>query len=71
MSGFHIVPCSPNKLWQGFRDITSSIKGLVYWGLTPHQQPGSYRSGDYDDDDENVWWRKPDYPEWVSEWVVV
>ena len=25
---------------------------LVYWGLTPQQQPGSYQGGDYDDDDE-------------------
>ena len=24
---------------------------LVYWGLTPQQQPGSYRGGDDDDDD--------------------
>ena len=26
--------------------------GLVYWGLTPQQQPGSYRGGDYDDNDK-------------------
>ena len=24
---------------------------LVYWGLTPQQQPGSYRGGDYDDEE--------------------
>ena len=23
---------------------------LVYWGLTPQQQPGSYRGGDNDDE---------------------
>ena len=27
--------------------------GLVYWGLTPKQQPESYRGSDYDDDDDN------------------
>ena len=27
---------------------------LVYWGLTPLQQPGSYRDGDYDDDDMSL-----------------
>ena len=25
------------------------IDGLVYWSLTPQQQPGSYRGSDYDD----------------------
>ena len=25
---------------------------LVYWGLTPQSQPGSYRGSD--DDDENI-----------------
>ena len=24
--------------------------GLVYWGLTPQQQPGSYQGGDDDDE---------------------
>ena len=27
---------------------------LVYWGLTPHQQPGSYGDGDDDDDEMSV-----------------
>ena len=27
--------------------------GWVYWGLTPQQQPGSYRGGDYDDGDDD------------------
>ena len=25
--------------------------GLVYWGLTPQQQPGSYQNGRNDDDE--------------------
>ena len=25
--------------------------GLVYWGLTPQQQPGSYQGGENDDDE--------------------
>ena len=27
---------------------------LVYWGLTPQQQPGSYRGGNEDDDDDEM-----------------
>ena len=35
---------------------------LVYWGLTPQQQPGSYQGGETMM--ESVfWWRKPEYPE--------
>ena len=51
---------------------------MVYWGLTPQQQPESYRGsdddddGDDDDDDDNDmmmmkcqfhWWRNPEHPE--------
>ena len=28
--------------------------GLICWGLTPQQQPGLYRGGDYDDDATSV-----------------
>ena len=36
--------------------------GLVYWGLTPQQQPGSYQGGEMMM--ESVFrWRKPEYPE--------
>ena len=31
---------------------SKSKYGLVYWGLTPQQQPGSYRGGDDDDNDD-------------------
>ena len=37
---------------QLIRDVLYGFTGLVYWGLPPQQQPGSYRSGDNDDDDE-------------------
>ena len=36
--------------------------GLVYWGLTPQQQPGSYQGGEMVM--KSVFcWRKPEYPE--------
>ena len=37
--------------------------GLVYWGLTPHKQPGSYQGGDMMMMKSVFWWRKPEYPE--------
>ena len=36
--------------------------GLVYWGLTPQQQPGSYQSGEMMMKSV-FWWRKPEHPE--------
>ena len=40
----------------GRAPTVSAIKlvGLAYWGLTPHQQSGSYRGGDYDYDDDEM-----------------
>ena len=35
---------------------------LVYWGLTPQQQPGSYQGGEMMMKTV-LWWRKPEYPE--------
>ena len=35
---------------------------LVYWGLTPQQQPGSYQGGEMMMKSV-FWWRKPEYPE--------
>ena len=35
---------------------------LVYWGLTPQQQPGSYQGGEMMMKSV-LWWRKPEYPE--------
>ena len=37
--------------------------GLVYWGLTPQQQPGSYQGGEMMMMKSVIWWRKPEYPE--------
>ena len=37
--------------------------GLVYWGLTPPQQPGSYQGGEMMMMKSVFWWRKPEYPE--------
>ena len=37
--------------------------GLVYWGLTPQQQPGSYQGGEMMTMKSVIWWRKPEYPE--------
>ena len=36
--------------------------GLVYWGLTLQQQPGSYQGGEMMMK-SIIWWRKPEYPE--------
>ena len=38
------------------------VYGLVYWGLTPQQQPGSYQGGEMMMKSV-FWWRKPEYPE--------
>ena len=35
---------------------------LVYWCLTPQQQPGSYQGGEMMMKSV-FWWRKPEYPE--------
>ena len=35
---------------------------LVYWGLTPQQQPGSYQGGEIMMKSV-FWWRNPEYPE--------
>ena len=37
--------------------------GLVYKGLTPQQQPGSYQGGKMMMMKSVFWWRKPEYPE--------
>ena len=36
---------------------------LVYWDLTPQQQPGSYQGGEMMMMKSVFWWRKPEYPE--------
>ena len=43
---------------------------LVYWGLTPQQQPGSYQGGEMMMKSV-FWWRKPEYPEETTDlWQV-
>ena len=37
--------------------------GLVYWGLKPQQQPGSYQGGEMMMMTSVFWWRKAEYPE--------
>ena len=41
--------------------------GLVYWGLTPQQRPGSYQGGEMMMIKSVFWWRKPEYPEETTE----
>ena len=43
--------------------ILTEVKLLVYWGLTPQQQPGSYQGGEMMMTKSVFWWRKPEYPE--------
>ena len=43
---------------------SAAANGLVYWGLTPQQQPGSYQGGKMMMMmKSDLWWRKPEYPE--------
>ena len=43
---------------------------MVYWGLTPQQQPGSYQGGEMMMKSV-IWWRKPEYPEETTDlWQV-
>ena len=48
--------------------VLGSHFGLVYWGLTPQQQPGSYQGGAMMMKSV-FWWRKPEYPEETTEFV--
>ena len=47
------------------RAVLSSFwqTGLVYWGLTPQQHPGSCQDGEMMMMKSVFWWRKPEYPE--------
>ena len=44
------------------------VYSLVYWGLTPQQQPGSYQGGEMMK--SVFWWRKPGYQEVYRERIV-
>ena len=44
---------------------------LVYWGLTPQKQPGSYQGGEMMMMKSVFWCRKPEYPEETTDlWQV-
>ena len=44
---------------EGVRAVSSGEQGLlVYWGLTPQQQPGSYQGGEMMMMKSVFWWRK-------------
>ena len=48
---------------RGVRNLMNEVRfGLVYWSLTPQQQPGSYQGGEMMMKSV-FWWRKPEYPE--------
>ena len=40
-------------------DLYMSCQFIVYWGLTPQQQPGSYQGGEMMMMKSVFWWRKP------------
>ena len=42
---------------------THGVWFMVYWGLTPQQQPGSYQGGEMMMMKSVFWWRKPEYLE--------
>ena len=41
----------------------AELLALVYWGITPPQQPGAYQGGELMMMKSVIWWRKPEYPE--------
>ena len=61
---------TPSDIVASLHDTFSTVEftppinwfGLVYWGLTPQQQPGSYQGGEMMMKSV-FWWRKPEYPE--------
>ena len=65
-SGYSSVtlPTNPAPSYDSGVGYTNSTLhfGLVYWGLTPQQQPGSYQGGEMMMKSV-FWWRKPEYPE--------
>ena len=42
--------------------MSHGLISLVYWGLTPQQQPVSYQGGEMMMMKSVFWWRKPEYP---------
>ena len=52
----------PRLSFQGHSRSKNKV-GLVYWGVTPQQQPESYEGGEMMMMKSVFWWRKPEYPE--------
>ena len=53
----------PRGLGSGGKGPRGPESGLVFRGLTPQQQPGSYQGGGMMMMKSVFWWRKPEYPE--------
>ena len=63
----------PVSTWGARTPARTMMKasGLVYWGLTPPQQPGSYQGGEIMIMNSIIWWTKPEYPEETTDlWQV-
>ena len=58
LCGFYMVQLEGYSRTKIFNWIRLSWFGLVYWGLTPQQQPGSYQGGEMM---KSVFWWKPEY----------
>ena len=64
----HLV-LPPSGCTGAFKNVAArsqGLVGLVYWGLTPQKQPGSYQGGEMMMMKSvfwSQWWRKPEYPE--------
>ena len=58
-----ILERSEFKIWCAIKKPSFGGSGLVYWGLTPQQQPGSYQGGQTMTMKSVFWWRKPEYLE--------
>ena len=58
------VEISVWRKWAGWPTRVPQVWfGLVYWGLMPQQQPGSYQGGEMMMMKSVFWWRKPEYLE--------
>ena len=63
-TAFSAILSSPSTLfWSTLLHNTGLVFfGLVFRGLTPQQQPGSYQGGEMMMKSV-FWWRKPEHPE--------
>ena len=47
---FHLLVGDKLNISRMLLLVLECLNGLVYWGLTPQQQPGSYQVGENDDE---------------------